>query len=342
MATVKDVAKEAGVSTATVSRVLNQCGSVHVRTRARVEEAIRALKYHPSRVARRLRVKDQSASMLGLVIPDLQNPFFSELARGVEDVAYEHQHALIVCNSEENAKKEAFYLRTMRAESVDGIILPMADEQSEILRQLLHEGKPIVCVDRQPARICVDTVLADSVRGAYIATERLIGLGHRRIGIITGLPHLSTSRDRVAGYRRAFQDYGVPFDPVLVCEGDSRRQSGCTLGLRLLDLPEPPTAIFPCNNMMTLGALEAIRRRNLRIPDDVALIGFDDVPWAKAFSPPLTVVRQPSYEMGRRAAQLLLERINAPRRPPATHVMQPELIIRNSCCPGRRGIEPEA
>lgn len=331
MPTLEDVARAAGVSTATVSRVLNAPQKVTVTTRERVERAIRTLNYQPSRVARRLRMRTHTAHMLGLMVPDMQNPFFSDVARGVEDVAYEHRHALIVCNSDECAEKEEFYLQTMRAESVDGIILPITDRESVSVERLLQDGKPVVCVDRRSKRLNIDTVLVDNERAAYDAVTHLIELGHSRIGIIVGLRHLSTSQDRLAGYKQALSDYAIPYDPELVRFGNSRQESGRQGALALLDLADRPTALFPANNMMTLGSLEALQQRGLRIPDEMALLGFDDFPWANAFNPPLSVVRQPSYAIGREAAKLLLERIHTPNRPYITIVLQHELVIRQSC-----------
>ncbi len=333
MPTLLDVARAAGVSTATVSRVLNEPARVQQDTRARVEAAIVRLEYSPSRVARRLRVQ-AATELIGLLIPDLQNPFYSDIARGVEDVAYENDHALIVCNSDEDPEKETVYLQTMRSEDVDGVILPPSGTGTEGIRQLLAAGIQVVCVDRRPPPgVDLDMVLAANEVGARAATTHLLDLGHTRIGGIVGRSALSTSRERLAGFESVFREQGLRFDESLVQFGDSRIDSGRELALELLKLPNPPSALFTMNNMMTLGALQAIRSLRLRIPQDVALIGFDDLPWATAFEPPISVVSQPSYEMGRRAASLLLARVDDPARVVRTETLECQLVIRGSTGP---------
>ena len=335
---LKDVARLSGVSIATASRVLTSPHLVHQATRERVQQAIETLQYRPSRVARRLRRDAARANLLGLVVPDIQNPFFADLARGVENVAQERGYMVFVGNSDEDADKERNYLDLMRAESVDGIILPPTAEVEPALEALARGGIPVVCVDRRLPGAALDTVVADNVRGAREAAEHLLRLGHRRIGFIEGRPHLSTSRERLEGYRHALKDAGAALDPALVRAGDSRQASGYRLARELLEGPAPrarPTALLVGNNLMTLGALAAIRELGLRIPDDVAIIGYDDLPWAPAFDPPLTVVRQPAYELGRRATELLLSRVEEPEREPRLVVLEPELVVRRSCGAGR-------
>jgi DNA-binding LacI/PurR family transcriptional regulator len=335
---LKDVARLSGVSIATASRVLTSPHLVQEATRERVQRAIDTLQYRPSRVARRLRRDPARTHLVGLVVPDIQNPFFADLARGVENVAQEHGYMVFVGNSDEDADKERNYLELMRAESVDGIILPPTAQVEPALEALARGGIPVVCVDRRLGGVSLDTVVADNVRGAREATEHLIRLGHRRIGFIEGRPHLSTSRERLEGYRHALQDAGAPFDPTLVRAGDSRQASGFRLARELLEDTSPagrPSALLVGNNLMTLGALGAIRELGLCIPDDVAIIGYDDLPWAPAFDPPLTAVRQPAYEMGRRATELLLSRVDEPQREPRLVVLEPELVVRRSCGAGR-------
>ena len=337
---LKDVARLSGVSIATASRVLTSPHLVHQTTRERVQQAIETLQYRPSRVARRLRRDAARANLLGLVVPDIQNPFFADLARGVENVAQERGYMVFVGNSDEDADKERNYLDLMRAESVDGIILPPTAEVEPALEALARAGVPVVCVDRRLPGASLDTVVADNVRGAREAAEHLLRLGHRRIGLIEGRPHLSTRRERLEGYRHALQDAGAPFDRALVRAGDSRQASGYRLARELLEggggagPGGRPTALLVGNNLMTLGALAAVRELGLRIPDGVAIIGYDDLPWAPAFDPPLTVVRQPAYDMGRRATELLLSRVEEPEREPRLVVLEPELIVRRSCGAG--------
>jgi DNA-binding LacI/PurR family transcriptional regulator len=334
MTKLEDVARLAQVSISTVSRVINEPELVREATRKRVQEAIQTLRYQPSRVARRLRVESGWANLVGLIIPDIQNPFFADVARGVEDVAQQHGYTVFLGNSDEDALKERRYLDVMVAESVDGIIVPPISENDLTVAELARTGLPIVCVDRRLARVTVDTIVVDNVRGAHEAVDHLIRLGHQRIGFIEGKPELSTSKERLQGYRQALEEHGIALDPSLIREGDSRQPSGHRLTLELLELHEPPTALLVGNNLMTLGALEAINARGVRIPDDLALISYDDMPWAMAFNPPLTAVRQPGYEVGRRAMEVLLRRFHEPSRSTTLLTLQPELIVRKSCGAG--------
>ena len=330
MASLQDVARRAKVSIATVSRVLNNSDKVVPETRALVEQALRESGYRPSRVARRLRMNSGRAHLVGLIIPDIQNPFFAEIARGVEDAAYAAQYALLLCNSDENPEKERFYLDVMRDESVDGIVLPPFDETDAAVIEMVKTGLPVVCVDRCLAKVTTDLVEVDNYRGALEAVTHLISKGHRNIGLIEGRIQVSTSRERRRGYVDALAAAGIPLRKDLIRGGDFKQESGRVLAGELLDLKKPPTALFVCNNLMTVGALAGVHQRGLRVPKDVALVGFDDLPWAEALDPPLTVVRQPAYDVGRQAMELLLKRIIEPGRPAVTMRLLPELVIRRS------------
>ena len=330
MASLLEVARRAGVSPSTVSRAMSRPDLVNDETRARVEATIRELGYRPSRVARRLRVAQGSSDLIGVVIPDLQNPFFADLARGVEDVATRHGYTVLIGNSDESVEKEARYLNAMMAEAVDGIILPPCCEGRSTAVDLARAGVPLVCVDRRLDKARVDTVVVDNVRGAAEATEHLIGLGHRRIGYLEGKQGVSTTRERLEGYRAALAAHEIVVDPAVVVSGDSRPESGRRLAAKLLDLPDRPTALLVGNGMMTLGALEAIHAQGLRIPDELAVVGYDDMPWALALTPALTVVRQPGYELGVRAMELLRQRIREPARSITTVMLEPELVVRGS------------
>ena len=335
MVGLKDVARHAGVSASTVSRVLTNSPLVNADTRDRVRQAMDALEYRPNRVARRLRGDTAQASLIGLVVPDIQNPFFAEVARGVERAAQESGYMVFVGNSDEDEVVEARYLELMRAERVDGIILPASSDNAKAVTALARGGLPVVCVDRRLPRAALDTVVADNVEGAYAAVAHLLHIGHRRVGFIGGRPQLSTTQERLEGYRRALADRGIAIDDTLVRAGDSRASGGCAMTAELLALAHPPTALLVGNNLMTLGALETIHAAGLRIPDDVAVVGYDDMPWATAFNPPLTAVRQPGRELGRRAAELLLARIDDPSRSTTLVTLKPELVVRQSCGAGR-------
>lgn len=330
MASLQEVARHARVSIATVSRVLNHSDKVVPETRAVVEQSLRELGYRPSRVARRLRMKDGRAHLVGLIIPDIQNPFYAEIARGVEDAAYAAEYALLLCNSDENPEKEKFYLDVMRDESVDGIVLPPFDETDVGVVEMIKTGIPVVCVDRSLAKAKTDLVEVDNYRGAHEAVSHLIARGHRHIGLIEGRSQVSTNRERRRGYLDALAEHGVELRKDLLRSGDFKQESGRVLANELLALRQPPTALFVCNNLMTVGALSAIHQRGLRVPAEIALVGFDDLPWAEALDPPLTVVRQPAYEVGRQAMELLLKRIMEPDRAPVTVRLLPELVVRRS------------
>jgi DNA-binding LacI/PurR family transcriptional regulator len=330
MSSLQEVAERAKVSIATVSRVLNKSDKVVPETRAVVEQALRDLGYRPNRVARRLRMKDGRAHLVGLIIPDIQNPFYAEIARGVEDAAYANEYALLLCNSDENLEKESFYLDVMRAESVDGIVLPPFDDSDSAVAEMARSGMPVVCVDRSLANTQTDLVEVDNYQGALEAVNHLLDKGHKQIALIEGRSQVSTSRERRRGYLDAMAARDLAPRKDLMRAGDFKQESGRILTNELLDLRKPPTALFVCNNLMTVGALAALHQRGCRVPADVAVVGFDDLPWAEALDPPPTVVRQPAYDVGRQAMELLLKRIVQPTRPPVTVRLRPELVIRQS------------
>ncbi|TVQ05355.1 MAG: LacI family transcriptional regulator, partial [Balneolaceae bacterium] len=301
MPTLKEVAKYAKVSITTVSRVMNEADKVNPETRERVQRAMRELDYQPNRVAQRLRTSKGYSKLLGLIIPDIQNQFYSSIVRGVEDVAYGKDYAVILCNSDENPNKERFYLDVLQSESVDGIILPPIHQYSKVVEGLIESGVPVVCVDRKLVREAVDTVVINNEKGGYLAVKHIIDFGHKRIAILTSSSQFSSFEERLTGYKNALNDHNIEIDNELIKEGDPRStESAYMFTKELLRHDNPPTAIFATNNLMTLGALEAIHEEQLNVPDDISIVGFDDMPWARAISPPLTVIKQPGYEMGRR------------------------------------------
>jgi len=331
MSTLKDVARKANVSVSTVSRVFNSPDKVRPATRERVRKAADALGYRPSRVARRLRLKDGSANLIGLVIPDIQNPFFADVTRGVEDVSRDRDYALLLCNVDEDSEKQKVAVETLRNEDVDGVIIPPVSPTDPAVQQLVDEDTAVVCVDRRLRDARVDTIVSDNRTGAYEAVTHLIELGHERIAFIGGISRISTSIERRKGYEAALRDHGLSVDPALVKEGDARQERGAPLTHELLDLDRPPTALFTGNNLTTLGALSALNQRGVHVPEEMALVGYDDVPWPMALNPPPTVIAQPGYEMGRRAAELLLERLKEPDQTPTVVTLQSKLIVRRSC-----------
>lgn len=331
MSTLRDVAKKAEVSITTVSRVINNPEKVSTNTRERVQKAMRVLDYKPSRVAQRLRGTKGKSKLLGLIIPDIQNPFYSNIVRGVEDVAYGNNYALILCNSDENPNKERFYLNVLRSESVDGVILPPIHQYGKVVEEIIEAGIPVICVDRKFAKEPVDTVIVDNQQGAYSAVSHLIDKGHERIAIITSVSKFSSFQERQDGYEKALRENGITLNGELVKEGDPRSSEDAReITLDLLQSENPPTALFVTNNLMGLGALTAINELDFEIPGDISLIMFDDMPWATVVSPSITTVKQPGYEMGRRAAELFFQRVEDPEREIVEVKMAPKFIVRES------------
>jgi len=331
MASMNEVAKKAGVSIATVSRVLNNSSSVNQATRVKILKAIKELKYQPSRVAKRLRSKSASGNLLGILIPDIQNPFYVDVLRGIEDVAYNNNYAIIMCNFGQDEKKEKLYLEILQSEGIDGLIAAPAREDDPQLIKMVKDGLPVVCVDRGLTEIDIDVVLVNNVEGAFKAVDHLIKTGYKRVAYISGLPAIPSSRLREKGYREALAANNVQFDQNFVKYGDSKHESGVKLCEELLNMPIPPDAIFTGNNLITLGALETIHKKGLNIPKDIAIIGFDDMYWSNSLNPPLTAVRQPAYEIGKRAGELLIQRINEPQRSCIQMILNAELMVRSSC-----------
>lgn len=329
MSTMKDVAKRAGVSVATVSRVLNNHSRVDPTLRERVNAAMEALHYQPNRVAQRLRAG--AGGVIGLIISDITNPFFVSVVRGIEDIAYENGLSVLLCNSDENPAKQQMYVKVMQAEDVAGLIITPNAATDSSIDTLLESKMALVFMDRKVENVEIDSVTVDSESGTREAIQHLINLGHRRIGFIGGTPAISTGRERYNGFVKAMQDNHLPLTPELIRPGLFTHESGYKGTNELLALSERPTAIFASNNSQALGMLQALHERGIRVPEEIAVVSFDDMPWAGALWPPLTVVAQPTYQLGHEAACLLLRRINNPHAPIENIVLKPELIVRRSC-----------
>ena len=328
-ASIKDVARRAGVSTATVSRVLSNKPQVSENAHRRILAAMEELDYQPSRVARSLRV--QRSKIIGLIISDIQNPFFNVLARAVEDVAYGHQYAVFLCNSDEDIEKEKLYIELMQAERVAGVMLSPTRETANPCKKLIKANVPVVVIDRELTDLDVDTVGVDNLAGSFELISHIIDDGHRRIGAVLGTPTAATGRERYEGYVRALTNRDLQASADLLRTGIPKQAIGYKLAGELLDLPEPPTALFTGNNLLTEGAIRAIQDRGRRIPEDIALVAFDELDWMTLIKPALTVVAQPTYELGQTAADLLLKRIEGSTHPPQKIVLKPNLIVRQSC-----------
>ena len=329
-ATIKDVAAHAGVSVATVSAVINRNKYVSPDLTLRVQASIAALGYERNSLAQGLKM--HTSQTIGLIISDITNPYFTSVVRGVEDVANARGYSLILGNTDEDLTKEKSYLRLLESKRVDGLILARhAPGNHAYLRSWPTHRLPLVSIGYLPDDVSIDAVLIDNVAGARQAVEHLITLGHERIGIVTGLPGITTSEERLTGYEQALAAHGIPLDPALIAEGNSRIDGGERAALQLLTQESArPTALFVTNGLMVIGALQALDRVGLRCPQDVALVGFDDFAWAAVMHPRLTTVRQPTYEIGQQAAQLLFERLEKRDAAPQVIRLQPRLIIRES------------
>ena len=333
--TVRQVAALARVSTATVSRVLAGGARVDDALRSRVLDAATVLNYRPNRAARTLRAR--RSLTVGVIIPDIQNSFFTGIVRGIEQVLEAETFTFLLGNSDGRADRERVYLETLRSEGAAGFITVPSQSEPELYRELQAAGLPVVTLDRSAPGLSADHVTVTNQEGARGAVHHLLGLGHRRIGYVGGPAELNVARERLAGYEQALQEAGLAADRSLMRAGDFQQAGGLAAAQGLLDLPSPPTAIFVANNLMTLGAYQALHERGLRIPSQVAVVGFDDMPWATALRPPLTAVMQPTFELGKAAAQLLMARLRDPRRPFRRVVLETRLLIRGSCGAGGSG-----
>lgn len=329
VATIKDVAAAAKVSTATVSRVISGSKVAGSRVRQRVLRAVNRLNYHPNRLARDLRAGLRK--VIGVVIPDLQNPFHTGVVSGVESVLQRNGYTLVLGNSDDHPEREHNHLSVLRGEGAAGLILIPSDAPEVSYTSLRAWDIPIVAADRMPRGLQVDLVCSNHREGAREATAHLVAHGYKDIAIINGPDGVCAADDRLAGYRDALRDAAIALQPSLIVHSDFRQAGGRAAMQKLLELSKPPRAVFVANNLMALGALQAIHERGIRIPDEVAVVGFDDMPWAVSLRPPLTVVAQPVEEIGRAAAQLLLEKLNGPAHAARHVILSTRLIVRSSC-----------
>jgi LacI family transcriptional regulator len=337
MATIYDVAREARVSLATVSAVMNQSAYVSPGLKSRVTTAVRKLGYQPNLLARSLAT--QQTRTIGMIVPNIANPFWPEVVRGVEDTAHEAGYTLLLASSDDDRVSEAVYLRLFLAKRVDGVVLTKAagplDRGLAVLLQ--RTRTPVVQLMRFSAGMAGDRVLVDEQEGSYEGVSHLLRLGRRRVAMINGLDKVSTSARRLIGYRKALADAGIEFDSHLVAHGDFRVESGYAAGIQLLK--RKPDAFFVANYLMTVGFMRALRQYQLRCPEDIAVVTCDDHPWLDVFSPRLTTVNLPKYELGRAGGRMLLERLDpasgVPRRPRLI-TLPTELCLRESCGYGLR------
>ncbi|HEY4387789.1 MAG TPA: LacI family DNA-binding transcriptional regulator [Ktedonobacteraceae bacterium] len=327
--TIKDVALHASVSVATVSAVMNENKYVSPELAQRVRESIAALGYQRNSFARGL--KTQISHSIGLIVPDITNPFYTNIARGVEDVAHTHNYSLILGNTNEDSEKEKRYLQLLESKQADGLIIAVTDHSYEYLQSLPLQHLALVSIDRSLFDLGIDTVMVENRTGARTAIEHLITLGHRRIGLVSGVRGIAPTEERIQGYTDALEQHGIAVDPALIAMMRPRVDGGERGAMQLLALEDRPTALFMMDGTMVTGALQAIAQCGLRCPEDIAIACFDDFTWAPVMRPHLTVIEQPTYEIGKQAAYLLFERLQDRARAPKEIRLPTRLIVRESC-----------
>ncbi len=329
--TIVDVAREAGVSYSTVSRVFSGFEFVNGDTREKVIEAANRLGYVVNLQARSL--AGGRSNIIGLLAPGIDNGYISEIVSGIDQELARSNYDLMLYTTHRYAGKEAFYVKSIANGLVDGLILIVPLITANYIQALPSQDFPYVLIDQTDSMPHSSSVDATNWQGAYDATNYLISIGHRRIGFITGQLQLSSSTERLDGYRAALQHHHIAYDESLVALGDYQTKGGYAAGQQLINLPQRPTAIFASNDLSAIGAIEAARERGLRIPNDISFVGFDDIPQASLAYPKLTTVRQPLVQIGQVAVRLLLEKIDDPEKEARRVTLSTELIIRDSCAP---------
>jgi len=330
MATIKDVAALAGISYTTVSHVVNKTRPVSERVRLKVEAAIAELDYVPSAVARSLKAK--TTATIGLLVPNSLNPYFAELARGIEDYCERNNYCVILCNSDDDPDKQRNYLRVLLEKRVDGLIVASTGGDDSLASGLLAVRTPMVIVDREIAGVETDRVRIDHEEGAYLATRHLLELGHRAIAFIGGPLDNSVAQLRLAGYRRALRQAKVKVSASSVLASDFTSTGGYRAAAQLLE-GERPTAIFASNDLLGIGALRAAAERDIRIPGELSVIGFDDIQMSRYVYPALTTVGQSILQLGETAAELLLRRLATPELALDQRIVIPSIVLRESTAP---------
>lgn len=327
--TSKDVAELAGVHPSTVSRVIHEDPRISDKTRGKVISAIKKLGYTPNAIARGL--KTRRTNTLGMLIPDITNPFFAEIARGVEDAASKNNFNVILCNTDDKLQKERIYLEILRTKRVDGLILGTAHLQDKSVLELEKRHFPFVLISRNTENLDKKCIAIDDIAGGIMATQYLIKLGHQRIAHITGPLKTRSALDRLKGYKIALAEAGIVFREELIEEGDFRIKGGYLAMKKLLKLNPPPSAIFAANDLLALGAMQVIQKEGFNIPDDFSIVGFNDINLASLVYPPLTTIRQPMLEMGNLAVKILINIINNQKELQERIILSPKLVIRKSC-----------
>ena len=328
MHTIYDVAKKAGVSIATVSAVLNRTAYVSPELTKRVKEAVEELDYTINHLAHSLQTR--TTRTIGMLIPDAGNPdpFYGQVVRGAEDVFRKKGYLLILGHTYNQVEEQSRYLEAFRSRLVDGVLLFQVPGEDRELQRMIERKRPLVFVGRIPPGVTADVVATDILVGTKAGVAHLASHGHRRIGLITVEKSMSVSEARVSGWKQALRSRKLPVDEELIVKTDLNTQAGCAATMRLLELAERPTAIFVDNLVITTGVLKALQEKKLECPKDVELVSSDDAEWLDVFQPPISTIVQPSYEVGAKAAEVLLKRIRYPKRPVEVVLLQPQLRVR--------------
>ncbi len=326
--TIYDVAEKAGVSISTVSRVINNTGRISAKTKKRVLEVIEQLGYQPSVVASALTGK--RTRTIGLIIPDVANPFFAAVARRVEDRGRELGFNLLMCNTDNNPETEDMYLSLLKQKSVDGIIIGTTTRNHRVLKELLQENLPVALIAQDIPELTIDVVSVDDYLGGYQAASHLVSLGHKRIAILLGNMNRTSDKYRLQAFRQVLEDNGLELEEDLVIRTDYSLEDGKRAARGLLTSPKRPTAIFACFDFLAIGVYQAAKELGLHIPDDVSVVGFDNTILASIVDPPLTTIAQPIDEMGRQVMDLLVREIEGEKKTKQRVILPPELIIRQS------------
>lgn len=331
--TIKDIARLANVSVTTVSRVINnKSEGVSAETRQKILQLVEELGYKPNAIARGLVTK--KTKTIGLIVPDISNPFFPDIARGVEDGAHIYGYNVFLCNTDDDLEKEIEYINALNEKYVDGIIFTgtgsISSSNFRHIMELIKSGIPVVMMDRRIDSDEIYGVFVDNFEGGYLAARHLVELGHRKIACITGPLKVKNARERLEGYKKALSESGIEIDERLIYEGDYKMAGGMVGMEKLLKENEEITAVFTCNDLMAYGAYKTIRSLGRRIPDDISVVGFDDIQLSQIVEPSLTTVKQPSYDMGLAAARMLIKLVEGKKVKERVMVFKPQLVVRRS------------
>jgi LacI family transcriptional regulator len=328
--TIRDVAEHAGVSIATVSHVINKTRTVSEELQQRVQQVMDELGYRPNAIARGLRTS--KTQTIGLIVPNNANPFYAEIAHGVEVVCFSAGYSVVLCNSDRDIEKEITYSELLLNKRADGIIFAGAwvGDQLDHIRGIVEGGIPVVAVDRFLPGIMADSVVANNIDGGRLATRHLVSLGHSKIACIRGFPENTPNAERVKGYLEILSESGIEIVDDYVRKADFQVEGGYQAAKELLDSSDRPTSIFACNDLMAIGAMRGALDLNLQVPEDISIVGFDNLPLTRFLEIPLTTIDHKMLELGSVSANLLLDRMNNPDSDPVREVIDVDLIVRSS------------